>query len=415
MSTSKPRLVRLTAILTQLQSKRLLTAREIAERHQISIRTVYRDIRALEQSGVPIVTEEGRGYRLMEGYQLPPVMFTEEEANALLTAQQIIGNNPDQSLIEQYQRAIDKVKAVLEYQQKDKSALLGERMEIRTKRKEKKSSRYLVQIQLAITNYQLLTIDYTSLQNKQTSREIESFALIQTQQGNWILIAYCRLRSEFRVFRLDCIQNIKPSYESFEPHPFTLKEYLKEARKKWELENNWQKDLTPDIPLTPPSFIFESNQKTITMKKVKMEGFQVIGIKVRTANDGSAAKDIPQLWQRFMQEQVASKILNKVSEEILCLYTNYEGDHTEPYDTILGCRVHSLDNIPEGMIGQAFEGGDYVPFVSKGDLINGALYDSWLEIWKANLDRKYTVDFEVHGIKAMNPNDGEVEIFVAVK
>jgi predicted transcriptional regulator YdeE len=77
--------------------------------------------------------------------------------------------------------------------------------------------------------------------------------------------------------------------------------------------------------------------------------------------------------------------------------------------------VHSLDNIPEGMIGQAFEGGDYVPFVSKGDLINGALYDSWLEIWKANLDRKYTVDFEVHGIKAMNPNDGEVEIFVAVK
>jgi len=90
MAEDKPRLARLTAILTQLQSKKLITARDIAEKHEVSIRTVYRDIRTLEKSGIPIVTEEGKGYSIMEGYKLPPVMFTEDEANALITAEQII-------------------------------------------------------------------------------------------------------------------------------------------------------------------------------------------------------------------------------------------------------------------------------------------------------------------------------------
>lgn len=61
MAEAKPRLVRLTAILTQLQAKRMVTAKEIAEKHKVSIRTIYRDIRTLEQSGIPIVTEEGKG------------------------------------------------------------------------------------------------------------------------------------------------------------------------------------------------------------------------------------------------------------------------------------------------------------------------------------------------------------------
>jgi len=67
------RLSRLTAILTQLQTKRLLTATTLAEKFGVSIRTVYRDIRALEQAGVPIITEDGKGCSLMEGYKIPPV------------------------------------------------------------------------------------------------------------------------------------------------------------------------------------------------------------------------------------------------------------------------------------------------------------------------------------------------------
>ena len=81
------RLSRLTAILLQLQSGRLVTAVALAARFNVSVRTIYRDIRALEQSGVPVITEEGKGYLLMEGYRIPPVTFSEREANALITAE----------------------------------------------------------------------------------------------------------------------------------------------------------------------------------------------------------------------------------------------------------------------------------------------------------------------------------------
>jgi len=107
MPEDKPRLARLTAIMTQLQSKRIVTARDIADKHGVSIRTVYRDIRTLEKSGIPIVTEEGKGYSIMEGYKLPPVMFTEQEANALITAEQLISRNKDQSLTDHYRSAIE--------------------------------------------------------------------------------------------------------------------------------------------------------------------------------------------------------------------------------------------------------------------------------------------------------------------
>ena len=87
------RLTRLTAILTQLQSKKLITANKLAEKYGVSNKTIYRDIKALENAGVPIVTQEGKGYSLMEGYQLPPIMFTEDEANGLITADLIIQSN----------------------------------------------------------------------------------------------------------------------------------------------------------------------------------------------------------------------------------------------------------------------------------------------------------------------------------
>jgi len=96
------RLSRLTAILTQLQTKRLLTATILAEKFNVSIRTIYRDIRTLEQAGVPIITEEGKGYSLMEGYRVPPVMFTEAQANALVTAEQLVPQNKDTSFIKDY-------------------------------------------------------------------------------------------------------------------------------------------------------------------------------------------------------------------------------------------------------------------------------------------------------------------------
>ncbi len=254
MAEDKPRLVRLTAILTQLQSKRVVTARDIAEKHNISIRTVYRDIRTLEHSGIPIITVEGKGYTLIEGYKLPPVMFTEEEANALITAEHLILKNKDKSLADQYQNAITKIKSVLRFDQKGKTEFLAQRIHIRNNKNNDKTSNYLIQLQSNIAHFQVVTIDYLSLDSQRTERIIEPFALYTTND-NWILIAFCRKRNDFRAFRLDCIQRLTKTQDHFEPHKITLEQYFDECRKKWSD--------TPDIPLSYGQTTFASNNKNI--------------------------------------------------------------------------------------------------------------------------------------------------------
>ncbi|RRB02936.1 YafY family transcriptional regulator [Larkinella rosea] len=220
------RLSRLTAILTQLQTKRLLTSTFLAEKFGVSVRTIYRDIRALEQSGVPIVTEEGKGYSLLEGYRLPPVSFTESEANALITAEKIIVKNRDASLVKEYTTAIEKIKAVLRHTTRANTELLSNRMLVTHNYTEDASSTYLASLQLALTNFNLTKIAYQKPDSGEiTTRVVEPFALLSTQ-GNWLLVAWCRLRTGFRLFRLDRITQLAVLSEKFEPHKMTLQEYF---------------------------------------------------------------------------------------------------------------------------------------------------------------------------------------------
>ena len=105
-------LSRLISILTLLKSKRLLTATEVSERFDVSIRTVYRDMRKLEEAGVPISTIEGKGYSLVEGYTVAPVQFTEQQANALITARHMVSHSQDSSFIRDFEDALTKIKSV---------------------------------------------------------------------------------------------------------------------------------------------------------------------------------------------------------------------------------------------------------------------------------------------------------------
>jgi predicted DNA-binding transcriptional regulator YafY len=221
----KPRLSRLTAILTQLQSKRLITAKQLSEKHNVSVRTIYRDIRTLEKSGIPIITEEGKGYSIMEGYHLPPVLFTEDEANALVTIEQLAIKNKDSSFVENVSGAIEKIKAILRYSQKGNTDLLADRIYFSGNNSEEKTSNNLMQIQSAITQYKVLTIDYFSSEKKQTTRNIEPFALYSINR-DFLLIAFCRLRKDFRHFRIDFIKNLATETETFSPHNMTIKEYF---------------------------------------------------------------------------------------------------------------------------------------------------------------------------------------------
>lgn len=227
------RLSRLTAILTQLQARRAVTAHELAERFEVSLRTIYRDIRALERAGVPVYSEEGSGYMLTEGYRLPPVMFTEDEALALITVEQLVKKNKDSSLINAYTGAMDKVRSVLKNSIRDKTEVLTRQLVVKPQIENQTPSHLLIQVQQALTAYEVLDMVYQSESKQElTQRKVEPFAIYINPLENWMLIAYCRLRQEFRLFRLDRIRKLYRTNEHFEPHQLTLDEYIEQERRK---------------------------------------------------------------------------------------------------------------------------------------------------------------------------------------
>ncbi len=218
------RLSRLTAILIQFQTKKIVTASELSRKFQVGKRTIYRDIRALERAGVPILTVEGKGYALMEGYKIPPIMFTEKQVNALILAEQLVLKNKDASFVKDYSEAIDKIKSILRYSAKDKANLLANRTQFDQVINKERNSNNLSDLQNALTNYKLVEIQYFNKEGTATNRLIEPFALLNSE--NWYLVAWCRLRKEFRFFRLDRIRKMEILSEDFEPHNLTLQEYF---------------------------------------------------------------------------------------------------------------------------------------------------------------------------------------------
>jgi len=218
------RISRLTAILTQLQTKRRLTAASLSEKFGVSTRTIYRDLKALERAGVPILSEQGKGYALIEGYRIPPIMFTEKQANALILAEQLVLKNKDASFIKDYSEAIDKIKSILRYTIKNKANLLANRTQYDQALHQERNSSNLSDLQSALTNYKLVKVQYIDKEGSITNRTIEPFALLSAE--NWYLIAWCRLRTEFRFFRSDRIQEMEILSGKFEPHNMTLQEYF---------------------------------------------------------------------------------------------------------------------------------------------------------------------------------------------
>lgn len=222
------RLSRLTAIITQLQSRRLVTAAKLAEKFDVTVRTIYRDIRALEDAGVPVYTEEGKGYSLMEGYRIPPVMFTENEANAVITAEFLIQSCRDESLIREFTSAVQKLKAIIPDQLKTRVETLEERIGItKTYTDLSVKSKCLLDLQKALIERRVIKIIYTSKSNLKSERELEPFAIYCSANGDWLLIAHCRLRKEFRTFSLTGIEEIHATNENFEPSALTFAQYLK--------------------------------------------------------------------------------------------------------------------------------------------------------------------------------------------
>lgn len=227
------RLSRLTAILLKLQTRAYVQVAELAEQFEVSTRTIYRDLRALEASGVPLYAIEGKGYSLVDGYHIPPVMFTEAEANALVFGEKMIAKTKDSSLIEAFASAADKIRAVLEEGQKEKLALLAKRTIIGKNWQNVQTSTFLSEIQQALTAFRLIRLAYLKEgAGKPSDRLVEPFAIYHNQEENWVLIAWCRLRKDFRNFRLDRIETLLVLDETFSPHQMTMEAYVEIQRKK---------------------------------------------------------------------------------------------------------------------------------------------------------------------------------------
>ena len=221
------RIDRLFGILTLLQSKKYVMAEKIADKFQISVRTVYRDIKALGEQGIPVSFEQPRGYFIVQGYFLPPVAFTSEEANALLLVESIVYGLTDKSIQTHYSNALNKVKAVLRSTQKEELEFLNRNTKSQLPGFQKNDYEYLSVLQITISAKTILEFEYKNNRDETSKRQAEPIGLV-FYAFNWHLIAWCKTRKDYRDFRVSRILNIRNTNIPFsKTDHIELNDYMK--------------------------------------------------------------------------------------------------------------------------------------------------------------------------------------------
>ena len=232
------RIDRISAILIQLQSRKVVKASDIAGRFKISLRTVYRDVKTLEEAGVPLIGEAGVGYSIVDGYRLPPVMFTKEEATAFLTAGKLAETLTDASTARYHQSAMYKVRAVLKTTEKELLEGMDDRIEVlkRTNNVNSNITDHIQDILNSISKKYVLALRYFAQHSQElTKRYVEPVGIFY-MEGYWHLIAWCRLREAYRDFRTDRIKSLEILEEHFDSEHPTLKDYIAQTARERRME-----------------------------------------------------------------------------------------------------------------------------------------------------------------------------------
>ncbi len=232
------RIDRISAILIQLQSRRVVKASDIAERFGISLRTVYRDVKTLEEAGIPLIGEAGVGYSIMDGYRLPPVMFTREEAMAFLTAEKFVEKLTDANTFAQYQSAMYKVRAILKTTEKDMLEGMDNRIVVLKTpiQHNLPPNNHIQTILHAIIHKQVVSLKYfASHSQEHTKRDVEPVGIFYLA-SYWHLIGYCRLRNDYRDFRTDRIIGLTITDVQFDAEHPTLKQYIAQTAHEKQLQ-----------------------------------------------------------------------------------------------------------------------------------------------------------------------------------
>ena len=207
---------RLMGILLELQARGDLRAEDLAGTFEVSVRTIYRDVEALSETGVPIVATPGKGYRLMEGYFLPPLSFTADEAALLLLGGALIRDRVDPLLRQAAEEALRKLAGVLpperraEVERRRQGLFFGSMAS-------QANDRRLVLARRAVDDRRVVRLVYHAFRREQPDpRDVEPIRLVHISD-TWYLAGYCRLRQDARLFRLDRIDRLEVLAERYVP------------------------------------------------------------------------------------------------------------------------------------------------------------------------------------------------------
>jgi predicted DNA-binding transcriptional regulator YafY len=228
---------RLVAMVMHLQGRRVVRAEDMAAQFEVSVRTIYRDIAALGEAGVPIAGEAGVGYSLVRGYHLPPVMLTADEASALVVGAEMVRTFADASVSGPMSAALDKLRAVLPRERQDhierlarQTVIVGRPM---ASSGDPAAQPWLLAVQRGVALRRVLRLLYRAGQRgEETTRDVEPLGVV-FYGGAWYLVAWCRLRGDFRHFRVDRVRELEMLAESFASRPdFSLARHLEQQMKR---------------------------------------------------------------------------------------------------------------------------------------------------------------------------------------
>ncbi len=215
---------RLFQITQILRNRRMVTAKQLAERLEVSERTIYRDIQDLSLSGVPVEGEAGVGYMLRHSLDIPPIMFSQDEIEALVLGVKMLKTWSGNQLGQSAQSALDKIEAVMPNERRvelEQQKLFAPNYGASTQQR-----RNFEILRLAIKHCECLNINYYSIKGEYSTRIIEPLGLYFWGRV-WTLVAWCQLRKNFRVFRIDLIQSIENLQQQFSSdHGQSLDDYI---------------------------------------------------------------------------------------------------------------------------------------------------------------------------------------------
>jgi predicted DNA-binding transcriptional regulator YafY len=215
---------RLFRITQALRCDRWVTARSLASLLEVSERTIYRDIQDLTLSGIPVVAEAGLGYRLMKGFRLPPLMFDEEELEALLLGVRMVSVWSEPTLAKAAERAVARIEAVLP--ERLLPELARTEMLVPPSGPDDCVSEALQLLRQAVRNQRKVKFRYQRGDGKKSVRTVRPLGLAYWGR-TWTLVAWCELRDDFRHFRLDRMSSPLESGEHFEQEAgHTLDDFL---------------------------------------------------------------------------------------------------------------------------------------------------------------------------------------------